>query len=793
MEQNETNRLYAVSGQFTTLDGKSYIGPYSITKQGLPMSGTPQSQPLLPVTTTELRTSPTSSVPALNTGLNENQTVYDLIPTIINQIPIVTQTIIEGSIPPIKQSSTADATGDYMYQFPDGTVRVYKNTTITLRVQAQQPDALNVENGKLVIKPVDAELTYAWTYNGEVVGGQSQPALGFTMTVSKNELTLANIDPIAAGVYSCTVSNDIGTTDAGLITLEVYNTFFDSYFFQNLIENGDASDETTGWNTVNGGLVAKEFSTPNPTQKSIETEPLEVTDFTWTAEMLVPDPVSLAYGDLKMPLAAKNTGLANQLYLPNFFTRDPYKYLVKGGLPIIKAYQDIDLTGEIQSYINGSIYGVEGVRGVFCCYLGNAISQYEVNREVILAEDRKNPIAYYLGAPRLSVENFSKAGPGFIQEKVYVTLEEFQNNQSLQSRILTRYGGTETITKGIPTITDPWTVELKKQTGKVYYQGGKGYAHPDLPSLGDKRDAHLFAADALTPDYRERYTYGQYGEFTKLLIERLDPRTNKIRITINIEAYDLGIMLRERGSEKEPLSDEGLWELLPWMGTWPSRSFASRNDDGLPSPNSAWSLINGQSGTPEQKIPRIGLKPRSLITGLTFAIVPIYKYDRSLTDSHVNSMFSQASFFVSSVDSPINMELPPYNAATDLGVLGARSVIEELEVSIRTLENEIVAYNATIKLTELAISESEDEYDKKTSHLRALEIIESYSTISGTYFYQEEEKKELLISLAALEIKIINANSDIITIKELIANGEVSQKKYEKQLIEFKLLYSSID
>ena len=761
MEHNETNRLYAVSGQFTTLDGKSYIGPYSITKQGLPISGTPQSQPLLPVTTTKLRTSPTSSVPALNTGLNENQTVYDLMPTIINQIPIVTQTIIEGSIPPIRQSSTADATGDYMYQFPDGTVRVHQKTTITLRVQAQQPDALNVENGKLVIKPVDAELTYAWTYNGEVVGGQSQPALGFTMTVNKNELTLANVDPVAAGTYNCTVSNDIGTTDAGTITLEVYNSSIDSYFFGNLIENGDALDQTTGWNTVNGGLVAKTFSEPNPAQKNIETNPLSSDDFTWTAEMLVPAPDSLTYGELLKPPSAVGQGNANQLYLPNYFSRDSFKYLVKGGVPIIKAYQDIDLTGEIQSYINGSIYGIEGVRGVFCCYLGNAISQYEVNREVILPGDRTSPVAYYPGAPRLSVENFSKAGPGFVQERAYVTLEEFQNNQPLQSRILTRSGGTETITKGIPTITDPWSVELKNHMGKVYYQGGKNYADPDLPSLGDKRDAHLFAADALTPDYSERYTYGQYGEFTKLLIERLDPRTNKIRITINIEAYDLGIMLRERGSENNPLSDEGLWELLPWMGTWPSRSFASRNDDGLPSPNSAWSLISGQPGNIlERKIPRIGLYPRSLVTGLTFAMVPIYKYDRSSTDSQVNSMLSQTRFTVFSVDSPIDTKLPPYNAATDLGILDARSAIEELEASIATVEGEIAGFKAHIAFIEPDL-------------LKAQDIIDQSNRGDGNHSQQTLQNAEATIASLSAGIK---------SSEEQIASREAKIVEYSEQI-----------
>lgn len=759
MEHNETNRLYAVSGQFTTLDGKSYVGPYSITKQGLPISGTPQSQPLLPVTTTELRTSPTSSVPALNTGLDENQTVYDLIPTIINQIPIVTQTIIEGSKPPIRQSSTADATGDYMYQFPDGTVRVYKNTTITLRVQAQQPDALNVENGKLVIKPVDAELTYAWTYNGEVVGGQSQPALGFTMTVNKNELTLENIDPVAAGTYSCTVTNDIGTTDAGIITLEVYNTTIDSYFFENLIENGDAQDDTTGWSTVNGGLVSKAFSKPNPNQKSIETHPRE-NDFTWTAEMLSPVPETLTYGELRTPLSDVNKGIPLQLHLPSYFTRDSFKYLVKGGLPIIKAYQDIDLTGEIQSYINGSIYGIEGVRGIFCCYIGNAISQYEVNREVILPTDRTSPVAYYLGAPRLSVENFSKAGPGFIQERSYVTLEEFQNNQPLQSRVLTRSMGTDVITKGIPTITDPWTTELKNHTGKVYYEGGKNYADPDLPSLGDKRDAHLFAADSLIPDYSERYTYGQYGQFNKLLIERLDPRTNKIRITINIEAYDLGIMLRERGSENNPLSDEGLWELLPWMGTWPSRSFATRNDDGLPSPNSAWSLISSGSSTPEEKIPRIGLHPRSLVTGLTFAMVPIYKYNRSLTDGQVGTILSQNRFAFSSVDSPINTTLPPYNAATDLGILDARSAIEELKASIATVESEIAGFKAYIAFIEPEL-------------LKAQDIIDQSNRGDGNHSQQTLQNAEATIASLSAGIK---------SSEEQIASREAEIVEYSEQI-----------
>ena len=38
MEYGERHTLYATSGQFTKLDGTSYIGPYHIMEQGLPMT-----------------------------------------------------------------------------------------------------------------------------------------------------------------------------------------------------------------------------------------------------------------------------------------------------------------------------------------------------------------------------------------------------------------------------------------------------------------------------------------------------------------------------------------------------------------------------------------------------------------------------------------------------------------------------------------------------------------------------------------------------------------------------------
>ena len=721
MKHGEKNTFYAMSGQFTTLDGKPYSGPYYILEQGIPMTGEshhyPQTAPLIPIKqTTQNTTSSLDKAPPINTALNENNTVYDLIPTIINQPPIVTQTIAEGSTPPIRQSNTADGSGNFMYQFPDGTVRVHKNTSITLRVQAQQPDVLNVENGLLVIKPHDAELTYTWTFDGDVIGGVAQPVPGFLRTVNRNELILNNIQPQGAGTYTCIVTNDIGSVDAGTITIEVYNTNIDGYFFENLIQNGDATDDTNGWNSMSEGLIASSFADPNgETQKSIITHTLPEA-FEWTQEMLYPRPYNLNFGELRVPETSIGiAGIVNQLVLTNYFTRDSYKYTIKDGVPVLKAYQDIDLSGELESYIKGGVYGVDGVRGVFTCYIGNAIFQYELNNEAVTSSDRLSPVSYHLGSPRLSVENFSKAGPGFVQEKVYVTLEEFQNNQPLQSRVLKQVNGQQTTVKQQVNLVDPWSSRLPKYAGRVYYNGNQGFANPDVPSLGDSRDAHLFVADEIIPSYHDRYTYGQYAEFKKEIIDRLDPRTNKIRITINIEAPELGVFLRERGGDNVTLPDSGLWEVLPWTSMWPSRSFGPKNNDGYPYPSSSWNIINNQPGTAIEKIPRIGVNSRALVTGLTFALVPVFKDDILYTNRIVDSMLAENRFIVQTVPSPIDINAAPYNAATDISITVVKARLAQIEADIERLDREIISLQSLIKINEAERSKGQDVIDKSNA------------------------------------------------------------------------------
>lgn len=683
MKHGEKMTLNAVSGQFTTLNGQPYIGPYHLMDQGIPMTGThhdASSVVLIPVQEGKSAQPSITSIQP-NTTLNENETEYDLMPTVINRPPIILKSITEASTPQIRPYSAADASGNFMYQFSDGTVKVHKNTTIVLRVEAVQPDTFNVDNGILVIKPKTAELVYQWYFNGELIGGLGTlVGQGSTREIIGNELILTNIQPPYAGNYTCTVSNDIGTTDGGSIELEVFNSNVDSLFYNNLIQNGDATDGTTNWNSINDGLVARTLnnSIDGSFLKSIIVDPMNPR-FSWTTEMLNPAPYNLRYGAMRPPNRgdAITMGNENTFRLNNYFTRVDYTYTVNDGIATVKAYQDIDLSDLLEPHIKGAIYGISGLRGVFCAYIGNAIFNYEPTNEYVLPSERTKPASYYLGAPRLSVENFSKAGPGFVVEKVYVTVEEFENNQPIKSRILTQNGTQNTISTGTLVITDPWNKRLPQYRNKVYYPGDRKFASPDVPSLGDSRDAHLFVADDLVPDYEDRFTYGQYSEFTKAIIERLNPRTNKIRVSINIEAPELGLMLRERGSDSLPIDTGKLWAYLPWTSTWPSRSFGQRNNDVFPDPKNAYSRVLAEyrpdTQDLQQKLPKIG-ESRAFVSGLTFALVPIYSGSLiSVTDFDVQDILSQNDSQLTLVESPIDKSLPAYNAAAtglrDLSVL----------------------------------------------------------------------------------------------------------------------------
>ena len=204
----------------------------------------------------------TGSVASLlpTSSINENETSYDLIPVVLNQPPIITVTIGDASRPKIKSSTSANASGENLYQFPDGTVKVLQDVTFELRIGAIQPNTLNVENGIPVIKQGTEELSYVWRNDAGVVLSDEKASLQSKITVTKNVIRFERIQPSSAGSYTCEISNDVGTVISEPITLEVLNPDLDAFFYKNLIVNGNATDQINGWDGDVDTFVAREMT-----------------------------------------------------------------------------------------------------------------------------------------------------------------------------------------------------------------------------------------------------------------------------------------------------------------------------------------------------------------------------------------------------------------------------------------------------------------------------------------------------------------------------------------------------
>ena len=144
-------------------------------------------------TSTSLTTGSFSLVPT--SSLNENLTVYDLLPVIINQPPIITKPMSEASRPKIRSSATADATGKFLYQFPDGTIKVVAGTTFELRIEAVQPNTFNVENGVPLIKEASQDLYYQWKRDESVVRTTERESLSNKRIVSGSVIRFERIQP----------------------------------------------------------------------------------------------------------------------------------------------------------------------------------------------------------------------------------------------------------------------------------------------------------------------------------------------------------------------------------------------------------------------------------------------------------------------------------------------------------------------------------------------------------------------------------------------------------------------
>lgn len=574
----------------------------------------------------------------VTSSLNENETSYDLLPVIINRPPIILEPITVASNPPIKPYSVADATGTYMHLFPDGNVKLNLGVNITLAIKAQQPNIYNVENGIPTIIPPNSDLKYVWRKDGLIITSYEVESLGTQLVISGSTLSISNTHPEHAGTYTCEVQNDIGITSSEPITLEIYNLDFDDYFYKNLVKNPYGKEGTDEWQSLNNDFISKTFS-KTPSTEYLKPNRTDI--FGYTPDMLFPRPYQIDTGVIK------NLDMTKELVLEegSYFTRTRYEYIQNDGNYLVRAYQDIDLT-EIQPLIKGGIFGVEGVRAIFSCYIGNALQGFVPTTDLVNLGLRYKQGEYVRSRPRISVENFLQAGGGLPSDgRVYVTIEEYNNDTRLPS--VRTYPGTDRpdeVIKDKVVLDDPWykdrflNLVVSPGNGKYYDSASNG----DPFGIGESSpggyssvDANLFIADKFFPDVNKRFTFGQYIEFNKVVFERLNPKTTKVRITLNFELQDSrmffeGPAIRDVGND--------LMEFVSW-GT-PQKKHSWKNSPG----DSIYTILKNATKKDKNNWTEFmpaGGDPRGVITGLNFSLLPILKQNRSETDYYTQNSLVQ--------------------------------------------------------------------------------------------------------------------------------------------------------
>jgi len=564
-------------------------------------------------------------------SINENLTEYDLLPVVVNRPPIITIPVWEASRPQIVSANTANATGNNLYKFEDGVIKVYIGSTFTLNVGAIQPDTYNVENGIPTIKAPNQDMYYLWRQDDRIIRTYETPSLQSKVLVSGSSIRFERIQPESAGTWVCEISNDIGSVFSEPVTIEVYNPDLDAYFYRNLVQNGSATNGIENWTSNNSEFVNRDFTNIKTTDLK---KPNRVDLFGYNMDMMHPRPYQIETGILK------NIGYEKAFYSPDsqirggYFSRDVYKFEKAGGSFYVKAYQDIDVT-EIQDFIRGSIYGINGVRAIFSCYIGNAILNWTPTRELVLPDTKINPENYFLGAPRISLENFLTAGPGKPMDEVYVTLEEYDMEARLTSTILNSNGTKSTLPKSI-TLKDPWTKAMANNLQKKYYT--QDIYNLNTTSKGNWVDAVLWAADELYPDKSERPTHGQYMEFNRVVVERLNPKTNKIRIALNFWTNDWKMF---EHLDYELTNSTRIFELIGWEKNYIKNSFdkigSSSEVDFIRS-----IIDNDPKYKDKEYTEKWGLcpSPRTAVTGITLSLIPLEQTNMVSTETYTRSALS---------------------------------------------------------------------------------------------------------------------------------------------------------
>lgn len=578
---------------------------------------------------------------------NENTTTYALYPEQINEVPIITKGIYEASQPPIlREEAAVDKNyNENLYLSADGFVKVVVGADFQFKVEAVQPDTLNVENGIPTVIPRTESITYTWSKDGVTLQNNSIFLLEIDndqsfIKVEDNKLIFVNVLASAIGSYVCDISNDVGSISSEVIDLDVLDPMsqYSTDFFTNLVQNPFAQNDIDGWNSIQGTVESTELLQEDgvePLQKTLKRPENDQQGF--IADQFYPHPSNLDVTNIKN-YDVYQISKGNAKYL----TREKISYITAGGIKKVAVYQDIDLSN-ITNYIQGSVYGVEGVKAFFGCYIGNALTRMIPVREAVPLSNRQNKLYYFQGAPRISVENFLNAGTAAFGESLQVLVQEFNNETSLTSKIIQQINGVIRVNDVQQvSLIDPITkkineIKSRKNAPPSVYPVDKYKVGYTLKPT-DSENIILTAYNELYKDVYRYYTQGQYVEYNPVYFDRLNKKTNKVRITL---VFDINDPRFYEYIWYDPTSED-LADLLVFDNTNITGTFKSQpNTYDAQGPNAPRYLVydvvksttDGQTAESNGSLQQafgIGSKSKTLATGFVFSLYPVTSKTKQL-------------------------------------------------------------------------------------------------------------------------------------------------------------------
>lgn len=576
----------------------------------------------------------TGSVEVLVTSsINENETAYNLLPERINAVPYISTSIYNTSTPQIKPIQFNDPDKYNMFIDDQGVIKVAVGSSFILRLKAMQPPIYNIENGVPTEYSDQTLLTYQWQKDGvDLITDTDNSRPNSTIQVKgtfNEELHFENISANFAGTYLCIVSNDIGSVESEQVVIEVYNPDIEDAFYTNLINNPYGKGGTEGWNSPDMEFVTNRFSNTSFEKFS---QPWNTDLFGYSVDMLYPRPYQINTHHIK------NSNFEQDIMQEGYyFTRERFKYRVKDGKSLINASYDVDVSN-IKEYIQGSIYGVKGVRAIFGCYIGNAISKFKTTLLTALITRRSAKFSLLPSKSRLDIANVLLAGIPNKLEEIKVIVQEMDDETPLLSSV------NGNMIPGI-VMYDPWTKAIWNTQGSNIAAGIPNAVNVPTNTTEAKivdiiQNNRLFPSQDVVP------TYGQYAEFNRQVIDQLNFRTNKIRISISFETFANVVSITDRNHVEA--SDE-CFEHEPWDWITKPMHWPLTEDDFAKDPQSGnvigldWynqKVLNIKDASEVFRYATLLGSPRAMSTGYNLVLIPLEQNFPAKSDYYTRTLLS---------------------------------------------------------------------------------------------------------------------------------------------------------